>query len=228
MSALRPLAGTAEIVPNQAMTDSSTRPALAQIRAGLEGLRNGLMDLSRQMERPILEVGAFLESIQDLESARPSSSQGSRLVVALQSYDMFHQEIQLAEHLISLLTVAIDESLEPPTRGLPAPATLANAESACFHLDSARKLIENAASEIPPAISQVLQGAGASPRKFENWGINRSLTEIGALTTQLGTATDRVEVLRQDLAVSLGEDPDERYLPVATETDFEDSSVTLF
>ena len=227
MSPTRPPDVMAGIISEPVESVDSVRPILAPIRASLEGLRDGLLELARRIERPILEVGAFLESIQALESAKPSTQGGTRLVVALQSYDMFHQEIQLAERLIELLSVAVEDSaLNRPA--LPGAAMLANAESICFHLDSARSLIENAASEIPPAISQVLHGAGVSPQKFENWAINRSLAEIGTLTSQLGHTTAEVDELTRTLAVALGEDPDEKHGIAAPEADYENSSVMLF
>lgn len=217
----------AGIISEHAESANSMRPILAPIRTSLEGLRDGLLDLARRIERPILEVGAFLESIQDLESAKPSTQGGTRLVVALQSYDMFHQEIQLAEQLIELLSMAMkDSALNGPA--LPGAAMLANAESICFHLDSARTLIENAASEIPPAISQVLHGAGVSPQKFQNWAINRSLAEIGVLTSQLGNTTAEVDELTRTLAVALGEDPNEKHGVAPPEAVYENSSVMLF
>lgn len=227
MSGTRPPDLQAGIISDQLESAVSVRPMLGPIRTGLEGLRDGLLDLARRIERPILEVGAFLETIQDLESAKPATEGGTRLVVALQSYDMFHQEIQLAEQLIDLLTMAMGDS-DSHGQALPGAAMLANAESICFHLASARTLIENAASEIPPAISQVLHGAGVSPQKFQNWGINRSLAEIGVLTSQLGQTTAGVDELSRTLAVALGEDPGVRHGIAPPEADYENSTVTLF
>ncbi len=224
MSVTRPTGQAAGFVVGKGL-DSDTATALVRIQTNLALLRDGLLDLSRQIERPILEVATFLESIQDLDSARPATDGGSRLVVALQSYDMFHQEIQLAEHLIDLLTMAIGETEAPK---LSPPTLLTNAESVRFHLDSARTLIEGAANDIPHAVSQILQASGASPRKFQNWAFNRSLAEIGTLTMRLGETTDSVEVLRQDLATTLGECADEHFLPPSPEADFENSSITLF
>jgi hypothetical protein len=224
MSALRTPASPTSPQPGE-RAEMDTGAALIRIRASLEVLREELSDLSRRLERPILEVAAFLESIQDLESSIPSTEVGSRLVVALQSYDMFYQEMRLVDYFGSSLTTAIGES---SAAAAPPPALLEDAEWIHFHLNSARTLIEGIASDVPHAVSQVLQANGASPYKFRNWAVNRSLTEISKLTLRLAETTDRVVELGHELATVLGVDPARRFTRLTPEGDFEDSSVTLF
>ena len=92
MSATCPPGRLADVGPERLAGPPAVCPVLPQIRTSLELFRDSLLDLSRRLERPILEVGAFLEAIQELESGKPTAEAGSRLVVALQSYDLFHQK----------------------------------------------------------------------------------------------------------------------------------------
>jgi hypothetical protein len=231
MSAPRPLSGPvlAEGNPPAGDLPGRGRGSARRIRPNLEELKRRIGGTAARMERPILQVGAFLESIQDLELAKPSSTGGSRLVVALQSYDMFHQEIQLVENLIELLTMGLGEFPEQAPI-MPADSLMANFESLCFHMDSARALIENSASEIPHAIAHVLRGAGAASENFQNWGFAKPLGEIVVLTSQLGATGNEIEGLRLALAFGLGVDSGSRHTisGACEEAGLDDGSVLLF
>lgn len=208
--------------------DNPVPACLAQARLDLLALRGRLASLARQMERPILEVGAFLESVQDLTAAKPiSRDAGGQLVVALQSYDLFHQEVQVAEQLMELIAMAVEES-HGQLSLLPVEAVLTNAESACFHLESACNLISGAAADIPHAVSAILKSAGANPQKFQRWSIHRPLDEISSLTQQLGQTGTDLGVVRHDLAIALGHSPDEHWLADPPPVENEKGSVILF
>lgn len=208
-------------------SESSKDKGIVLVQQGLDDVRRQVVELALQMEQPILEVGAFLESMQDLEGVQPTSDGGSRLIVAIQAYDFFRQEIQAVERLIAQLKDAIEKTELPP---LPEPQArvITNSAEVCFHLNNARGLIDNAASEIPTAIAQVLRGVGVNSGRFQNWGVNRSLTELSALTKQLGRSIEEIHTVHSLLATALGVSADDMPKFQPEEADHEGGSTLLF
>lgn len=193
----------------------------------LVDLRAQISSLSVKMEQPILEVGVFLESVQDLEAAKPISDGGSRIVVAIQAYDFFRQEIQLVEDLIGKLNKVITETARAVPVASPG-VMMTKAAEVHYHLASARSIIENAADEIPHAITQVLRGAGVNSDRFQNWSVNRSLSELALLTKQLGRSVEELEAVRILLASTFGVSISDTPEFQAPERDNEAGSVLLF
>lgn len=212
---------------NSRASDEAPGPDTRLVQESLNELRAQISSLSVKMEQPILEVGVFLESIQDLEAAKPVSEGGSRLVVAIQAYDFFRQEIQLVEELIGKLNKTIAEA----SRAVPSASPgimMTKAAEVHYHLASARGLIENAAAEIPHAITQVLRGAGVNSNRFQNWSVHRSLAELSVLTKQLGCSVDEVEAVRLLLASTFGVSVSDTPEYEAPQRDNEAGSVLLF
>lgn len=190
--------------PPRPESDRMSPPSDTQvIEESLESVGARIRYLAAKMEQPILAVAVFLESIQDLESAQPTSEGGSRLVVAIQAYDSFRQEIQLVERSIGTLCSAIAgangaEPAESPEM------MLTRAAGVQYHLANAHSIIDNAATDIPHAITQVLRGAGVNSNRFKNWGVHRSLAELAVLTEQLGHSVEDLEAAQIRLAAAFG------------------------